>query len=433
MLSPCLSINKDGHLAIGGMDVPALAREYKTPLYIMDEDYIRANCREYRAAMKKHYGDNFLVCYASKAFCTQYIYRILDDEQMGADVVSGGELYTAHKAGFPMDRIYFHGNNKTEDEIKLGLSLGIRRFVVDNLEELELINELSTKNGKITDISFRIKPGVDAHTHDFIKTGNIDSKFGVALENGEAMEIIEIASKMTGVRVVGLHCHIGSQIFDNEPFEHTAEVMMEFLNCVREKLGITITELNLGGGFGVSYVESDDPKTIDTTVKLFTDALRAKAGKLSFPLPFLVIEPGRSLVGNAGITVYTVGSVKEIKDVRTYVSIDGGMTDNPRFALYQAEYTICAPEKMNEEKSECITLAGRSCESGDLIGKDLMLQKVSRGDLVAVFTTGAYNYSMSSNYNRVPRAPVVMVSKGESKLIVRRETYEDILKNDICE
>ena len=433
MLSPCLSINEDGHLAIGGVDVPSLAKKYKTPLYIMDEDYIRANCREYRAAMKKYYGENFLVCYASKAFCTQYMYRILSEENMGADVVSGGELYTAHKAGFPMDKIYFHGNNKTEDEIKLGLSLGIRRFVVDNLEELELINKLSVEAGKVTDISFRIKPGVDAHTHDFIKTGNIDSKFGVALENGEAMEIIEIASKMQGVRVVGLHCHIGSQIFDNEPFEHTAEVMMAFLNFIREKLGITITELNLGGGFGVSYVESDDPKTIDTTVKLFTDALRKKAKELSFPLPFLVIEPGRSMVANAGITVYTVGSVKEIKDVRTYVSIDGGMTDNPRFALYQAEYTICAPEKMNEEKSECITLAGRSCESGDLIGKDLMLQKVRRGDLVAVFTTGAYNYSMASNYNRVPRAPVVMVSGGKSKLVVRRETYDDIIKNDICE
>lgn len=433
MISPCLSVNEMGHLTIGGMDVPALAKEYKTPLYIMDEDFIRATCREYRAAMKKHYGDNFIVCYASKAFCTKYMYRILDDEMMGADVVSGGELYTANKAGFPMDRIYFHGNNKTEDEIKLALSLNIRRFVVDNIEELELINALSVESGKVTEISFRIKPGIDAHTHDFIKTGDIDSKFGVALENGEAMEIIEIASKMKGVKVVGLHCHIGSQIFDNEPFELAAQVMMQLLSDIRDRFGITIAELNLGGGFGIRYVDKDDPKTIDTTVKMFTDAVKQKAADLAFPLPFLVIEPGRSIVASSGITVYTVGSVKEIKNVRTYVSIDGGMTDNPRYALYLADYTACAPEKMNEEATECITLAGRSCESGDLIGKDMMLQKVKKGDLVAVMTTGAYNYSMASNYNRVPRPPVVMVAGGKSKLVVRRETYEDIVANDICE
>ncbi len=433
MISPCLSINEKGHLAIGDVDVPSLAKEYNTPLYIMDEDFIRETCREYRTAMKKYYGDNFLVCYASKAFCTKYMYRILAEEQMGADVVSGGELYTANSAGFPMDRIYFHGNNKTKDEIMLALSLNIRRFVVDNLEELELLNELSIEAGKVSEISFRIKPGVDAHTHDFIKTGNIDSKFGVALENGEAIKIIEIASKMKGIKVIGLHCHIGSQIFDNEPFEHTAQVMMQFLADIREKLGITITELNLGGGFGIRYIEADDPESIDTTVKLFTDAVKAKAEALSFPLPFLVIEPGRSIVASSGITVYTVGSVKEIKGVRTYVSVDGGMTDNPRYALYLADYTACAPEKMNEEASECITLAGRSCESGDLIGKDMMLQKVEKGDLVAVLATGAYNYSMASNYNRVPKPPVVMVSGGKSKLVVRRETYEDIIAKDICE
>jgi len=433
MISPCLSINEIGHLAIGGVDVPALAKEYKTPLYIMDEDFIRATCREYRAAMEKYYGDNFLVCFASKAFCTKYMYKILSEEKMGADVVSGGELYTAHKAGFPMERIYFHGNNKTEEEISLALDLNIRRFVVDNLEELMLINELSVKQGKVSEISFRIKPGIDAHTHDFIKTGDIDSKFGVALENGEAMEILETASNMQGIKVVGVHCHVGSQIFDNEPFELAAQVMMQFLADVRDKFGITITELNLGGGFGCKYIDTDDPKTIDTTVKMFTDTVKSEAAKLAFPLPFLVIEPGRSIVATSGITVYTVGSVKEIKDVRTYVSIDGGMTDNPRYALYQADYTICAPEKMNEEKSECITLAGRSCESGDIIGKDLMIQKVQKGDLVAVFTTGAYNYSMASNYNRVPRPPVVMVSNGKSKVVVRRETYDDIIANDICD
>ncbi len=433
MISPCLSVNSQGHLAIGGMDVPALAREYGTPLFLMDEDNIRATCREYRRAMQAHYGENFIVAYASKAFCTKYMYRILKEEEMGADLVSGGELYTAHSAGFPLDRAFFHGNNKTAEEIEMGLSYGIRRFVVDNAEELALINQMAVQRGMVADISFRIKPGIDAHTHDFIKTGKIDSKFGVALENGEAIEILAQAAKLPGVRVAGLHCHIGSQIFEHDPFEHAAEVMMDFLNTVREKLGITIGELNLGGGFGIQYTAKDDPEPIDTTVRRFTDVVKRKAEEHDFPLPFLVIEPGRSMVAPSGITVYTVGSVKEIKNIRTYVSIDGGMTDNPRYALYESEYTAVAPEKMNEPQTECVTIAGRCCESGDLIGKDMPLQKVKAGDLVAILATGAYNYSMASNYNRVPRPPVVMVSGGKSKLVIRRESYEDLIANDICD
>lgn len=432
MISPCLSINEKNHLAIGNVDVPSLAKKYGTPLMVMDEDNIRATCREYRAALKEHYGENFLVCFASKAFCTKYMYKILSEEQMGADVVSGGELYTANAAGFPMDRIYFHGNNKTKDELSLALSLNIRRFVVDNIEELMLLNELSLERGVVSEISFRIKPGVDAHTHDFVKTGQIDSKFGVALENGEAMDIIGTALELKGVKLVGLHCHIGSQIFDNEPFRHAAEIMMQFISDVREKFGATISELNLGGGFGISYVSNDDPEPIDITVKNFTNVLKAKAEELKLPLPFLVIEPGRSIIAPSGITVYTVGSVKEIKDVRTYVSVDGGMADNPRYALYSAEYTAVAPEKMNEEASECVTIAGKCCESGDLIGENMMIQKVKAGELLAILATGAYNYSMSSNYNRIPRPPVVMVSGGNDKLVIARETYEDIIKNDIC-
>lgn len=433
MISSCLSVNEKGHLAIGGMDVPELAREYGTPLFIMDEDHIRNTCREYRRAMQEHYGTNFIIAYASKAFCTKYMYRILEEEQMGADVVSGGEIYTAHKAGFSLGHAYFHGNNKTPEEIEMALSYGIRRFVVDNAEELATINRIATERALIADISFRIKPGIDAHTHDFIKTGKIDSKFGVALENGEAMEIIQKALKLPGVHVVGVHCHIGSQIFDNDPFEHAAEVMMDFLNDVRHELGITIGELNLGGGFGIKYTEDNDPEPIDTTVRRFTDVVKRKAKEHDFPLPFLVIEPGRSIIAPSGITVYKVGSVKEIKNVRTYVAIDGGMTDNPRYALYEAEYTAVAPEKMNEPASECVTIAGRCCESGDLIGKDMSLPKVEAGDLVAILATGAYNYSMASNYNRVPRPPVIMVSGGKSKVVIRRESYEDLIANDICE
>lgn len=430
-ISPCLSVNNEGHLAIGGVDVPELAREYGTPLYIMDEDHIRNTCREYRKAMITHYGENFIVAYASKAFCAKYMYKILKEENMGADVVSGGELYTANSAGFPMNRVYFHGNNKTLEEIEIALSYGVRRFVVDNIEELKQINRLALERTTVAEISFRIKPGIDAHTHDFIKTGKIDSKFGVALENGEAIEIIREATKLKGISVVGLHCHIGSQIFDNEPFEHAAEVMMDFLATVRRELGITIGELNLGGGFGIKYTEDNDPEPIDTTVRRFTDVVKRKAAELDFPLPFLVIEPGRSIVAPSGITVYTVGSVKEIKDIRTYAAVDGGMTDNPRYALYQAEYTAVAPERMNDPATEKMTIAGRCCESGDLIGENMALPKMQEGDLLAILATGAYNYSMASNYNRVPRPPVIMVSEGKAKVVVKRESYEDLIANDI--
>ncbi|MEG2858233.1 MAG: diaminopimelate decarboxylase, partial [Clostridia bacterium] len=273
--------------------------------------------------------------------------------------------------------------------------------------------------------------GIDAHTHDYIKTGKIDSKFGVALENGEAIAIIREAITLPGVNVVGVHCHIGSQIFDNEPFEHAADVMMEFLATVKRELKYEIRELNLGGGFGIKYIEENDPEPIDTTVLRFTDAVKNAAKRLELKLPFLVIEPGRSIVAPSGITVYTVGSVKEIKNVRTYVAIDGGMTDNPRYALYEAEYTAVLPERIADAATEKVTIAGRCCESGDLLGKDMMIPKVAPGDLLAILATGAYNYSMASNYNRVPRPPVVMVSGGASRVIVKRESFDDLIRNDM--
>ncbi len=430
-ISPCLSENNLGHLTIGGMDVPELAKKYGTPLYLMDEDYIRDTCREYRKAMLDHYGENFMVAYASKAFSTKYMYKILNEEKMAVDVVSGGELYTALSAGFPAERIYFHGNNKTEDEIKMALEAGIRRFVVDNREELYAINRLAEKMDVVADVSFRIKPGIDAHTHDFIMTGQIDSKFGVALENGEAMEIAQEAIKLSNICFVGVHCHIGSQIFENDPFKEAARVMMGFIRNVKEKLGHEIAELNLGGGFGIKYTKDNDPEPIYNTVKNFAEEVKKASEEYSIKLPFLVIEPGRSIVAPSGITVYTVGSVKEIKGVRTYVSVDGGMTDNPRYALYQAEYTAVLPESINSQATETVTIAGRCCESGDIIGKDMKLPPVKRGQLLAVLATGAYNFSMSSNYNRVPRPPVVMVSGGKDKLVVKRESYEDIVKNDL--
>ncbi len=359
------------------------------------------------------------------------MYKIINEEGINADVVSGGELYTALSAGFPADRISFHGNNKTIDEIELAIKSRIHEFVVDNFEELYRINSIAAKLNTCVDISFRIKPGIDAHTHDFVKTGQIDSKFGVALENNEAFEIISEAIKLENVRVRGIHCHIGSQIFDAEPFAHAAEVMMSFIAKIRDELSYEIEVLNLGGGFGIRYTEADDPRDISLCVKDMTDAVKASAKKLGLKLPFITVEPGRSIVAPAGITVYTVGSVKTIEGVRTYVAVDGGMTDNPRYALYGSEYDMIFAERPLDEKTETVTVAGRNCESGDLLGKNIKLPPAKEGDLLAVLATGAYNYSMASNYNRVPRPPVVMVSDGKDKLVVKRESYEDLLKNDL--
>jgi len=430
-VSDCLGINEMGHMTIGGLDVPMLAQQYGTPLMIMDEDYIRGQCRAYRDALLKHYGENSLVAYAGKAFCTGYMYKILGEEGIGADVVSGGELYTAHAAGFDMSKLFFHGNNKIPLEIKEGLDFGIGHFVVDNYEELERINDMAGEAGKKVKILFRIKPGIDAHTHDFIKTGAIDSKFGVALETGEALEIIRHSMTLENVEYSGVHCHIGSQIFDTDPFAQAAEVMVGFINEVKEKLGLDTYDLNLGGGFGIKYLKSHDPKSPDENISKLAGALKNALRKYGLPAPRLIIEPGRSMVASSGITVYTIGSVKNIPGIRTYVAIDGGMTDNPRYALYEAAYEFELPEKVNEPKNSCVTIAGRCCESGDMLGKDVMIQEPKAGDLLCTLATGAYCYSMSSNYNRVPRPPVVMVRGGTSKVIIKRETYEDLIRNDV--
>ena len=430
-LSDNYSVNQEGHLTINGADIVELAQKYQTPLYIMDEDMIRSSCRAYTQTMKNHYYSDFLICYASKAFCSTAIYKIIQDENMGADVVSGGELYTAKKAGFPMDRVYFHGNNKTENEIRMALEYQVHCIVVDNLEELYLVNSIADDMNVKAKISFRIKPGIDAHTHEFIQTGKIDSKFGVALENGEAMAILGTASRMSHIKVIGVHCHIGSQIFEREPFALAAKVMMKFMSQANQNWGIQLTELNLGGGFGIRYIESNDPPTIEDSVKLIIDTVHQIAEELNMPLPRIIMEPGRSIVASAGATVYKVGSVKTIPNVRTYVSVDGGMTDNPRYALYEALYEMVLPERPNEKKDHLYTVAGRCCESGDLIGKDIALPEVHAGDYLCVMATGAYNYSMASNYNRVPRPAVVMIKEGKDRLVIKRETYEDLIRNDL--
>lgn len=427
----CLSVGESGNLNIGGIDVAEVVKEYGTPAYIMDEDEIRKNCRVYTGAMREYYDGKGIVLYASKALSCKYIYRVMKEEGMGVDVVSGGELYTALKAGFPPERIYFHGNNKTDDEIELALDNNVGRIVVDNVFELERLNGLAGQRGKTAQILFRIKPGIDAHTHSFVQTGQIDSKFGVALETGEAEEIIVKANKMPNINVVGVHCHIGSQIFELAPFELAAEKMMNFIGDLKDKHGIVIKELNLGGGYGIKYTENDAPIDYDKYIQAVSKVVRGISEKRNVELPFIVMEPGRSIVAEAGLTVYTVGGVKEIPGIRTYISVDGGMGDNPRYILYQSEYEAVRVRKPLDEKTITATIAGKCCESGDILVEGAKLPEIKPGDLIAVLATGAYNYSMASNYNRIPRLPVVMVSGGETKLAVRRETYEDLIALDL--
>ena len=431
LVMDCLSINENGNLAMGGCDLCEVAKEYGTPAYVMDETQIRENCRVYRRSMEEYYGGNGLVLYASKAFSCKAIYRIMQEEGMGIDVVSGGELYTALQAEFPAEKIYFHGNNKTAEELNLAVKNGVGRIVVDNRTELYTLNAIAKERGVTAHILFRIKPGIDAHTHSFIQTGQIDSKFGVALETGEAEEIVREAMALDHVKIVGFHCHIGSQIFELEPFCQAAKVMLAFIAKAKNELQLEISELNLGGGFGIKYVGSDKPVNYGEYMKAVSLTVHSECERLGISLPFIVMEPGRSIVASAGLTLYTVGSVKEIPNVRTYVSVDGGMADNPRYIMYGSEYEAVSVAKPDEEPCMTVTIAGKSCESGDVLIRDAKLPQIQAGDLLAIQATGAYNYSMASNYNRIPRPPVVMVKDGKASLAVRRETYEDLLRCDL--
>lgn len=430
-VSDCIDINSAGHLTIGGCDTVRLAEEFGTPVYVFDENEIRKNLRTFRDSMNEYYGGNGLAVYASKAFNCKEMCRICAQEGTGIDVVSGGELYTALSVGFPAENIVFHGNNKTYSELCTAVENGVGRIVVDNIDELETLSRIAAEKGKTAGIMFRIKPGIDAHTHDFIKTGQIDSKFGFALETGEAMEAVKKALSTPNVKLRGLHCHIGSQIFDIDPFELAAKVMLELFKAVKDETGVELEELNLGGGFGIKYLESECPRPYGEYMKNVSAVVREYCNKLGLKMPFVIIEPGRSVVGAAGLTLYTVGCVKNIPDIRTYVSVDGGMADNPRYALYRADYEIICANKANEDRSEIVTVAGKCCESGDLIQENTKLQKAESGDILAVLSTGAYNYSMASNYNRIPRPPVVMVKDGEARIVVKRETYEQVSANDI--
>lgn len=432
ILHPHLNVNEQGHLTIGGVDTVALAEEFGTPAYILDEAVIRENCRVYRRAAAEAFGDDALPLYASKALCFAGIYRIAAEEGMGVDCVSGGELYTAKAAGFPAEKIYFHGNNKTDRDIRDALDMGVGTFVVDNLDELEALSAEAQKRGVTQRILLRITPGIDPHTHRAISTGNVDSKFGSAIATGQAMAIVRQAIATNGVRLCGLHCHIGSQIFDIEPFSEAADIMIRFIAQIKQECdGFEIEELNLGGGLGVRYVEEDREIDYAAAIRDIGAIVTGYCHTHGIRMPRVILEPGRSLVAAAGITLYTVGSVKQIPGFKNYISVDGGMPDNPRYALYQSQYTALIANRASEPRNYRATLAGRCCESGDLLGENMEIQRAERGDILAVLVTGAYNFSMASNYNRLPRPPIVMVRDGRATLAVRRETYQDLIARDV--
>ncbi len=432
MVCDNIRVGENGHIYFAGQDTVELAERYGTPLYLIDEDRLRHNCRVYSEAFKKHFGSDAKALYASKANSFKRIYEIMREEAMGIDVVSRGEIYTACLAGYPMENAYFHGNNKTDADIAYAMDKGVGCFVADNMEEIYAIEREAAERGTVQRILLRLTPGIDPHTYEAVATGKVDSKFGVAIETGQAEEITVLAMKMPHISLAGFHCHVGSQVFAEDVFERSAVIMLEFIAMLREKYGFEAKELDLGGGYGVRYADSDPYLDVEQKIGQVAAAIKSECEKLGIPMPIIHMEPGRAIVADAGMTLYTVGAVKRIPGYKNYVSIDGGMTDNPRFALYGSEYTCLAAGKADEKADFFCSLVGRCCESGDIIQENILLpDSIKRGDTVAVCTTGAYNYSMASNYNRVPRPPIVMLSGGESYVAVRRESLEDICLNDL--
>ena len=426
MLHDSYSVNSAGHFCLGGADTHELAQKYGTPLYLLDENNIRACCRTYVNAVKKHFGPGSAPLYASKANSFKQIYRIANEEGMCTDVVSAGELYTALSAGFPAEKIYFHGSAKTDEDISYGVDSGVGTFIVDNLEEMQRLDAYAGKKGVKQKILLRITPGIDPHTYEAVNTGKVDSKFGSPLETGQAMELTGVALGFKNLDLQGFHCHIGSQVFDPDPFTDAADIMIEFIASVRDTYGFTAKVFDMGGGFGVRYTEDDPVLDIDACIGSIAKRLKEQCEKHDVPVPAILFEPGRSIVAAAGVTLYTVQSVKKIRGYKNYAAIDGGMTDNPRYALYGSQYTVCLANRADEKADFKCDVVGRCCESGDIIKPDAVLPEPKLGDTVAVMVTGAYNYSMSSNYNSVPRPPIVMIKDGEDYVAVRRETYEDM-------
>ena len=426
-----ISVNAAGHLCFGGQDTADLAARYGTPLYLMDEDRLRHNMRVYTEAFQRCFVPGSRALYAAKANAFRQIFRIAQEEGMGVDVVSAGEIHTAKQAGFDMRYAYFHSNNKTDEDIRFAMDCGVGCFVVDGEEELRAISAEAEQRGGKQKILLRLTPGIDPHTYAAVDTGRVDSKFGSAIETGQGEAITALALSLPGVDLAGFHCHVGSQVFDEDVFERAGVVMLEFIARIAGKYGYLAQELDLGGGYGVPYVFSDGTVDIGARIAEVAAVIRKTCERLGIAEPAILMEPGRSIVADAGMTLYTVGAVKRIPGYKNYVSVDGGMSDNPRYALYGSKYTCYAAEKMNEPAALRCDLVGRCCESGDIIQPDIgMPESIRRGDLAAVCTTGAYNYAMASNYNRIPRPPIVMLRGGESCVAVRRETWDDLIALD---
>ena len=425
-----LSVNESGNLTFAGVDTVELAKKYKTPLYLMDEDKIRDRLRIYNNALKTYFNCGEAL-YASKAASFKRIYEIAKEEGVSVDVVSAGEIFTALKAGFPMEKVYFHGNNKLPEEIDYAIQNKIGYFVVDNLFELKNVDEIAAKYNVKQKILLRITPGIDPHTFEAVATGKVDSKFGSAIETGQALLIVKEALKCENLELMGYHCHIGSQIFEHTPFSDAAKVMIKFIADTKKETGYEAKILDLGGGFGVQYVEGDAELDIDACIKLISEIVKAECEKYSLDEPKILMEPGRSIVGDCGITLYTVGSIKEIIGYKKYVAIDGGMADNPRYALYKSPYTALIANKADKECDFHCNIAGKCCEDGDLIQTNVDIQTPEAGDILAVLCTGAYNYSMASNYNKIPRPPIIMIKDKKDYVAVKRESFEDLLKNEL--
>lgn len=424
-------VNHDDHLEIGGCDVTTLVEQYGSPLYILDEETLRTACRQYRNTFKEYYQGESQVLYASKAWNCLAVCAIVASEGLGIDVVSGGELYTALNAGMNPSKIYLHGNNKSDDELVLAIESGCT-IVADNWHELYRLVKIGGEQAENSAaapirIMLRLTPGIECHTHEYIRTGHLDSKFG--FDPNDLQEVFAFVSKQASLDCVGLHAHIGSQIFERQPHRDLAAVMVQWLRDAA-KHGLTITELNVGGGLGIKYIESDDPPSIEEWSKAICEVVQTACISENLPLPKLLCEPGRSLIATACVTAYTVGSSKIVPEIRTYVAIDGGMSDNPRPITYQSVYRAVVANKMSVPCTETVTLAGKHCESGDILIKNAQLPKTEANDILVVMGTGAYNYSMASNYNRLPRPAAVVVANGEANLILQRETYQDLIRQD---
>ena len=422
----------NNELYFNNFKVTDLAKKYGTPLYLMDENKIRENINIYTSSLKKYFGDDALTLYASKACSFKYIYNIMSDENIGIDIVSSGELYTAKSAGFDLSKAYFHSNNKTDFDIRFGIENKIGYFVVDNIEEVNIISKICEEKNITQKILLRLTPGIDTHTYEADKTGKVDSKFGTAIETGQALELVGEILKFKNIDLKGFHCHVGSQVFEEDVYERTSKIMIKFFADVKDKYDFETNIYDIGGGIGVRYIDTDPYIDIDTKIKNLAKCILDECKSHNLKVPSFRIEPGRSIVANAGMTLYTVGTIKKIPQYKNYVSIDGGMSDNPRYALYGAKYTCIVANKVSEEKVFKADLVGRCCESGDIIQTDVMFpNSITRYDTIAVTTTGAYNYSMASNYNRLPRPGIVMLKDNSDFIVVKPESLEDLVRNDI--